>query len=131
MTKYAYSLDEERYHGQFDTVEEALAEAGQDAEYDALEEGAHTRTVWIGEVTEASEFLHKRNPVWVADDILERAEEYLSDNIGWDDRIIDLSEDQRKELGTLVTDWLCSKANFMAYGIRNAKEHTVQVEAAK
>lgn len=125
--KYAYSLDEERYTGQFDTIEEALAEAGQAAEDDALEEDAHTRTVWIGEITEASEFLRKRNPVWVADDVLERAEDHLSDNIGWDDHIIDLSTEQRKELGTLVTEWLCKNANFFAFGIRNAKEYTVQV----
>jgi len=128
-TKYAYSLDEERYHGQFDSIEEALAEVGQAAEDDATEEGEHTRTVWIGEVTEGAEFLRQRNPVRVADTIEEDAEQYLADNIGWDDRLIDLTVGQRKELGELVTEWLCKNASFMAYGIANAKEHTVKVSA--
>lgn len=130
MTKYAYSLDEERYHGQFDSIEEALADAQQDAENDATEEGEHDRAVWIGEITEATEFLRKRNPIWIADDILERADEYLGDNIGWDDILIDAPEEKRKELGELVTEWLCKNASFSAYGITNAKEHNVTVSVA-
>ena len=129
MTKYAYSLDEERYYGQFDSIEEALAEVGQAADADALEEGEHTRIVWIGEVTEATEVLRKRNPQWIADRLIEEAEEYLGDNIGWDDHIIELTPEQGKQLGELITDWLCKNASFNAYGITNAKKHTVKVSA--
>lgn len=129
MTKYAYSLDEERYYGQFDSIEEALAEVGQAAEGDALEEREHTRIVWIGEVTEAAEVLRKRNPQLIADRLIEEADEYLGDNIGWDDHIIKLTPDQGKQLGELITDWLCKNATFSAYGITNAIEHTVKVSA--
>lgn len=127
MTTYAYSLDEERYFGQCSSIEEALADATQDAENDATEEGEHTRTVWIGEVQEASEVLRKRNPQWIADRLIEEADEYLGDNIGWDDHIIELTPEKAKELGELITDWLCKNASFNAYGIVNAKEYTVKV----
>ena len=130
MSKYAYSLDEERYYGQFDSIEEALAEVGQVAEDAALEESEYTRTVWIGEVTEAAEVLRKRNPLWIVDRIIEDADEYLNENIGWDDRIIEVTPERAKELGELLTDWLCKNATFNAYGITNVVEHTVKVSAA-
>ena len=33
MSKYSYSHDEEHYHGEFDSPEEALAESGEDAAF--------------------------------------------------------------------------------------------------
>lgn len=66
----------------------------------------------------------------MATTIEEDAEEYLGDNIGWDDLIMELTPEKSKELGELVTEWLCNNATFNAYGIVNSKEYPVKVGAA-
>lgn len=119
MTKYAYSLDEERYYGSFDSIESALLDAREDAE-----EGACV--VWVGEIVAASELLKKRAPWRVVDSIIEAADEFLVEEIGWDVQVIELTGKQLNELGELITNWLCDNASFNAHAIINAKEYPVE-----
>lgn len=119
MTKYAYSLDEERYYGSFDSIEAALLDAREDAE-----EGACV--VWVGEIVDAATLLRKRAAWKVADSSIEEADEFLVDAIGWDDQVIELTGKQINELGELITNWLCDNASFNAHAIINAKEYPVE-----
>jgi len=113
--KYAYSFDEERYHGEFDSIEEALSEARSSRDDECV--------VWIGRIKLAKDFLRERNPVWFGERVEEEAECSLADEIGWDDEIITLTNDQKIELGMLITEWLCSHAHFNCYGVADVKEY--------
>ena len=113
--KYAYSFDEERYHGEFNSIEEALSEARSSRD----DEGA----VWIGRIKPAKDFLRERNPLWLGERVEEEAEYNLADEIGWEDQIITLTKDQKIELGKLITEWLCDNASFNCYGVADVKEY--------
>ncbi len=86
--QFAYSLDEEHYHGTFDTPEMALAEGKADAE--SRHEVGETVKIWVG----------KGVPVDVktllpdSDDIIDRAQELIYEHVG--------------EIGdTYLSDWHC------------------------
>ena len=125
MSKYAYSLDGERYHGEFDDEAAALAEVGQEVENEC--EDGDVRIVYIGKVVPAVDFLRKRNPHWIGERIEEDIECGLNDEIGWEDAIMELTKEQRGELGKLVVEWLCTNAHFACWGVTDVKEHSVTV----
>lgn len=125
MTKYSYSLDGERYNGQFDTEEEALAEVGQEAE-DECEPGDE-RIVYTATIAPATDFLRKNNALWIGERIEEDIECNLNDDIGWDDRIVELTNEQREELGKLVIEWMCTHAHFNCWGVVDVKEHRIRI----
>lgn len=79
MTKYAYSTDEEMYHGTFDSAEEAIEES-------CVEVGS---TIWIGEtvpytahqfVPKLESFLESINEA-AGDEVGESAESWMLDQL--------------------------------------------------
>jgi hypothetical protein len=123
--QYAWSRNEERYHGEFDTREEALAEGAQDAYDDGAEIGSEV-VITTGVSIPASMFLRDAED-HLADCVAERAEEFLCDNIGWDDTIMELSKEATADLGKLIVDFLIENATFNAWGVGEVQEHRVVV----
>ena len=95
--KYSYSLDEENYHGQYDSVEVATENGFNDnPDYDSM---------WIGEnrIMTAHDFVN-------ATDLLESIAENACDECGecaeyWLDSLIK-NKEKRSELNALIGDWL-------------------------
>ncbi len=122
-TKWCYSRDGERYHGQFNTEAEAHGEAHAELECDAIEGGEYE--YWIAKVKPAWEYLNAR---WTGEEAADRIEECLTEEIGWDDRLVNLKPEDQEELGRLIIQFLRDKNAFQAYGVSDpvAHRHTVK-----
>lgn len=126
---YCWSLDEELYRGHCNSVEEALAEAVEEAyENNGVDAGKEI-TVYVGTVRPAADIVRgmnaKRLGAWIA----ERVEEDIGEEIAADDTVMDTTPVQDAEIGRLVLDWLADHAEFNAWGVDDAKEHRVIVPA--
>lgn len=111
--KYCYSYDEENYVGDFDSREEAYleAEADQDEE----------QGIWTGVIKPAVDFLEGYKNV--GDDIVERLDEQLWDDISSEDAIMELSSGHCDELGKMVVEFLKENASFNSWGVTDIVQH--------
>ena len=120
--KYCYSFDEAEYHGEYDTVEAALAGARSNRG----EHGSGAR-VWIAEIVPAWSFLYdfvsKLRPY--ADNILEAADDCVSDYVVSDDPVFSLTDEHKDEFNELTVRFLEDHAKCSAYGIRNPVEYSL------
>jgi len=112
--KYCYSYDEERYHGSFDSREEALVEArGDDTD----------RRVWTAEVVPAERTIATIATFRIGDLALEAVEEDLGDEIPSDDRILEYSDANAKDLGRVILQWIIANVPTSAFTVDNVVEH--------
>ncbi len=95
--KYAYSIDEESYDGEFETMDAAIAEGF------ACHEDCDV--LWIGKIVipEIKQFVH-------AEKILEMIAEYTCEDHGeyaqeWFDSMRDHNE-KHEELETIISEWI-------------------------
>lgn len=108
---YAYSLDEERYTGEFETPEAAAAEAFADND---------NQSIWVGEIKTrtAHDFVNGYG-------ILESAAESSWDECGeWsEDWLSDVMKDKAKiaELEKLVGDWIQAQEPPNFWSVFNVK----------
>jgi hypothetical protein len=116
--KWCYSRDEERFEGQYDTEDEAKAAAEEDLDND-LEVG-DLATYWIAQVRSPEEFL---NADTIGQNIQENLDEWLTDDIGWEDPIVELPPGKSEELGKLVLKFIRENNGFHAYGITKPVSH--------
>lgn len=124
--KYAYSTDQEAFHGKYDSVDAALAAAQEELSRDC--EPGTLCVVAVGKITPAAEYLRKQSMAWVGERAVEDLESNLWDDIAWDDVIIELTPEQNQELGKMIVDWVCANATFNASGIESVQEHSVTIE---
>lgn len=125
--KYCYSLDEEQFHGEYDTVDQALAQANEDLQTEL--EAGEKRIVYVGRCRPAAELVTaKRISTWHIDHLLEGIEDSLHDEIGWDDQIMEVSEVAKDDLAKLIETFLALNAKFNAYGVADVKPHEITVE---
>jgi len=110
MTKYAYSVDQEVYYGEFDSRQDALA-AGKDC--------AEGGVVWTAEIKQGIEYLDAQS---VGAAIVEMLDEQLSDDIRADDAILELRADLCEKLGKQVLSFLRINAEWNAWGVKNVHE---------
>lgn len=118
-TQWCYSVNEETFTGSYDTEEEAHTEAHEHLDYDM--EVGDTAEYWIAKTKAAEEFLTAQ---WVGQSIADSMEEWLADEIGWDDRIVELSATEAIELGQMVIQYIRKVDGFRAYGVTSPKKHT-------
>jgi hypothetical protein len=116
--KYCYSTNEEEYRGEFDSREEALAEARM------YKDEGH---VWTGVIKPAMSFLRRRED-WIAGWTVEQLDESLCDEIAADDCIIKLEPERVEELGKLILDFLDEHATFTRWGVGDVQEHEAATE---
>lgn len=117
--KWCYSTDEERFSGSFDTEEEAASEAEQQLECDMLP--GDTASYYIGQIAPADTLLNAHR---LGDWAEEHMDETLADEIGWDDHIVELTKDEKEELGRLMIEYVKSKQGFRAWGVKNVQTRT-------
>lgn len=124
-TRYCYSLDGERFQESDSFTREGAAD---EARYELLSdcEPGDIVTVYVGEKSSATEILGK-DLENVGGETCDRLEEWLADEIGWDDRIVSLTREEKAELGKLIVDYIESKSGFKAWGVKNSQEHQVTV----
>lgn len=103
---WSYSHDEERFHGQFNTKEEAIAEA--------VSCGAR----FVGKVRDVREIISDRQ---IGDDIYERIGEILGEEIGEVAKVFTMTNDQRAALGKVVMDWIESGPGFNCWGVQDVE----------
>lgn len=109
MTEWAYSPDGERFHGPFDTEEEAHTAADYMSSY------------YIGQVQYGDELA---NPYFVGMNAVEYLDESLAEDIGWDDLLVELTKEETEQLGKLIIDFVQSKQGFRAWGVTKVTKHT-------
>jgi hypothetical protein len=123
--KWCYSTNEERYTGSFDTEAEACTEAEQELERDMLP--GDTAIYYIGQVAPADTLLSASK---LGDWAEERMDETLADEIGLDYHIVELTKDEKEELGRLMIDYVKSKNGFRAWGVKGIQERTYYIMPA-
>lgn len=116
-TRYCYSFDEEQFHGDFGTEQEAVAEA-------AASDPERT-TVYVGEVRPVRKMLV---PQHLGDDIIDRVSELLFEEMGEFADDFSASAEQKQELGAMVIEWLDENVGFAGYGVENVKETTINTD---
>lgn len=104
---YCYSTDEERYHGNFSTEEEAIAEAS-----------AEGRGFWLGEVDYPSDFL---SPYFVGDGIVDNLTELLHDQVGEVAECFTMTDEQKIEVGKVVIAMIDASPGFHCFGVKNIR----------
>lgn len=109
--EYCYSHDEERFHGRFDSIEEAIAESSSDESEDYV--GA-----WIGEVVDPVKYI---NPKWLGEHIREYIAQALVDEVGEAAECFTLTSEQEQEIGQMVIDYIIKGPGFNCYGVENIK----------
>ncbi|MBA4187564.1 MAG: hypothetical protein C0467_06050 [Planctomycetaceae bacterium] len=121
--QFAWSSDEETFHGSFDSVEEALDE-GRSSYPD--------RTIYVGEAAEV--YVHGPD----ADDVTERLVSSVYDQVGEyaESFLDDVTKEAREELDTaltaVVSAWLTKHCLWpTCYTIVKVKEFPAEASAEK
>lgn len=119
---YAYSLNQEDYHGSFDSVKQTLTEAAAEL-LDGYDTGDKV-LVWVGKVEDAGEYVNKMD---LAGHLVEHLEELLSYEIPFDGHIVSIETENvpafDKELKALIAKHLA----YNAFGITDVVQYTVTV----
>lgn len=131
-TRYCWSRNEESYHGDCASREDAAAEAMEDLAND-LEPG-EVAVFWTATVLSGPHFLQPDG--WYAktigEDVTESIDCWLSENdiATEDEPVMELSKDRQLELGNLILAFLREHGQFNRYGIGEAQKHTEVMPAA-
>lgn len=124
--KFCWSLDEEEFHGDCASREEAIDEAEAAAIEDDTSERGGKATVWTGRVVPAMFHLRKRES-WIGEWIVELLDEVLIDKVYSEEPIVTLDDEAQLELGLLVLDFVERRASFQRYGVADVEAHEVYV----
>lgn len=119
---YCYSHDGETYFGNFSTREDAL----DNAVAELADEPSQTLTVWTGLQRPAMHFL-RRDAKQIGIDFVERIEEWLSDDIAFDNPIVEVRDPDI--FGTELISFLEEHAKFNHFAVTNIKEHKVNEQS--
>jgi hypothetical protein len=118
MTKYCYSFDEEEsFTGDFDSHEDALAEAVAE-NYDDRE------IVYIGVATPAKDIL-VRDAKRIGAQVFETLADNLGDDIGEAVEYFTMTTEQQKELSLLIINHIEERVGFNCFGVSNVTEHAL------
>jgi hypothetical protein len=101
--QFCHSRDEERFHGAFDTREEAIAELGADGG-------------WIGRVRPPREFI---SDALVGRLLFTDISEALGDEVGEVAECFTLKPHEQEALGKVVLDWIESGPGFRCWGVKD------------
>lgn len=111
MSKFCFSRNEEEFEGDFDTREDAAAEAFEiypDHDY-----------VWVGEVRDPTEWIR---PVWIGELLYEQLAEALMEEVGEAEENFKLTDAEQKELGEVVLKWIAEHGGFKCFGVKDIRQ---------
>jgi len=119
--KWCWSINEEEYHGNFDTEDEAHGDAHQELENEC-EPGESS--YWIGRVRDPLDYVRADS---LGDWIEEQIEELMADECAADDYILTIPKEDKVALGELVISFIREKGNINFWSVKDVKEHTYVV----
>ena len=94
---YAYSFDNERYYGQYDSIREALRLAKEDIKYN--DELKNIKTIYIGRVYKYEPYVNAIRVIeCVQQDAYDEANEYIGDYLD------NVKEEEWRKLETMLTE---------------------------
>lgn len=117
-TRWCFSIDEAEFQGEYDSPEDARAAAEAELQDLGMDD---KYTYAIATIKPAHEMVDAH---WLGDHIEQHLDELLSDDIGWDDSIVELKPDDKILLGRMVIEFVRKVEGFRAYGVRDIVEHT-------
>lgn len=113
-TQYAYSFNQEEYHGQFDTIAQALADAA-DHDPDAID-------CYIGEVV-----LFEPGMDYPVSNLIEALSEQAQEDCGeYADDWPSLSDAAAQGLGQLIQDYIAKHSPVSFYTVTKAKHYSLK-----
>lgn len=110
--KYSFSIDGEFFQGEFDTQEDAIANA-----FDMYPD---YESITVGEITEASEF-KSLLPKSLGDHCFDDLCDILHDEVGEASECFRLSPEERQDLGQTILNWINVHGGFKCWGVKNTK----------
>ena len=123
--KYCYSDDEERFRYADATTRDGAAEEARHELLSDREPGEQAM-VWVGVRHDAEALLESRHKA-IGEHICDTLDEWLSDDIAWDDPVCTLPKDAQAELGRLVVNFIKERGGFKAYAVLEITSHEVTV----
>ena len=116
---FAYSHNETDFHGEFDSMEEALAEA----------RSSECSGCWIGVIKTADDYL-PQYATSLGESAIEQADQWLSENdIPAEDTIFDPTPEQKNALGNLIVKWIQDHLTGTSWAVEEVKRHEFEPEA--
>ena len=123
LNKYCYSLDGEQYYGRFDNPLSAQHSGQIDADNSDYEDGEGV-TIYVGQVKQPLDILDSEfHRGLIGEQLADQIDEWTWDEVGAEDRIIELTRDQQKELGGIVMEYMKENASQNFYAVGNVCEH--------
>lgn len=116
---FCYSFDEETFHGECASVEDAIEEARDDA---ACGGDPVAWSVWIGESRDPTEWI---TAFRLGDHIDEMLADWLTDEVGEVAENFTLTQEQRTALGQRVLDFIAEQGGFRCWGVKNIQRHSL------
>ena len=123
MNTYAYSINEEDYFGT-DSEDDAHAEAISAIQCEFYEVGDEVE-YWVAKTKPAMDFIDSDS---LGYKVVELLNDWLFDEMGGDDNIIELSKEDQSRLGGMIIFFLKEHASITRFGIGEETKHTHIVE---
>ena len=125
--KFCWSNNEEEFYGYCDTLEEAQGEAIEFLESDWYEKGDEA-TYYIGRCVHPLDYIKS---VRIIDVLIENMIERIYDEVGGDVEAIELSQESKQALNTLMMDFLYKNAKVNRWGVKDTYAMTHIIEGDK
>ena len=119
MTRYAWSIDGETYHGDCASVADAVTAAKLSADWD----DRYPVAIKVGVRVEPAEVVGRVFTIFDVDQLVERLNEDMAEEMGGEDQVYELDSAQEDELRALVvgffrrqkTSWFAVKDEVIAW----------------
>jgi len=108
--KYCYSYDEEGFTGDFDSHEEAKAEAAAEKDDKTF--------AYIGQAVPAKDKLYCHSK-YIGEQAYEMLTDQLYDEVGEAAECFTMTVDQQKQLGRVIIDYVDQHFGFHCFGVDN------------
>ena len=117
--KWCYSLNEEGYHGRYDTAPEAHGQAQIDIDDTTEEQNGESRDYWVATCCHPIDTIKGQ----IGDDIMEMLEQRFLDEICAEEACLSIDKQDEIDLSNVVLNFIRARAAVQFYGIANATKH--------
>lgn len=122
--KWCYCIDEESFHGRFDTAAEAHGQASIDIEDDTTEDqNGESREYCVATCCHPIDLINGQ----IGDDIMEMLEQRFADEVGSEENCLSISKQDEIDLSNIVLNFVRARAVVQYYGVANVTQHSYVV----
>lgn len=119
---YAWSRDEEEYHGRFDTRQAAIDEALEECKDSHFYKAGDPIVIFTGRCVDPEEVIAKIGGIHLANHVVEYIEDYVAEEIPSDTSVIELQGEHLTGLGKLILDYVAEHHTSHRYGITRVEK---------